>query len=176
MRAATISMMGVSTTNATPATMTSINSFPRSAKRRRPRTIFERVATRIRPRPYNRFPHCSPCEPAVRAPTLFTHNSLLVIKKSLQLTTGKCEVVRCCAPDTGSLRLRSFGQCPRFSRMPRGRLSQSCSTIPTRHQSSRVKVFAVVGYLKISHDAGAIEEPFVTLLLEAHARPPKRIR
>src|SRR5262245_32389392 len=46
--------------------------FPRSAKRKRSRSIFERVAAKIRPPPCSRFPHRSSCEPAVRAPTLFT--------------------------------------------------------------------------------------------------------
>ena len=35
--------------------------------------------------------------------------------------------------------------------------------------------FAPPRYHKISHDARAIEDLFVTLFLEAHQRPPKRI-
>ena len=43
------------------------------------------------------------------------------------------------------------------------------------HAPEEGLAFAPPRYHKISHDPRAIEELFGTLLLEAHARPPKRI-
>ena len=43
------------------------------------------------------------------------------------------------------------------------------------HAPEEGAAFAPPRYHKISHDAGAIAELFVTLFLEAHRRPPKRI-
>jgi len=43
------------------------------------------------------------------------------------------------------------------------------------HAPAEGETFAPARYHKIGHDAGAIEELFVTLFLEAHERPPKRI-
>ena len=43
------------------------------------------------------------------------------------------------------------------------------------HSPAEGEVLAPARYHKISHDTGAIEALFVTLFLEAHARPPKRI-
>ena len=43
------------------------------------------------------------------------------------------------------------------------------------HAPEEGVAFAPPRYHKISHNAGAIEELFVTLFLEAHRRPPKRI-
>jgi hypothetical protein len=44
------------------------------------------------------------------------------------------------------------------------------------HAPEEGAAFAPPRYHKISHDAGAIEELFVTLFLEAHARPLARIK
>src|SRR5262245_12027851 len=43
------------------------------------------------------------------------------------------------------------------------------------HAPAEGEAFAPWRYHKIGHDGGAIEELFVTLFLEAHERPPKRI-
>ena len=43
------------------------------------------------------------------------------------------------------------------------------------HAPEEGPAFAPLRYHKISHDSGAIAELFVTLFLEAHGRPPKRI-
>ena len=43
------------------------------------------------------------------------------------------------------------------------------------HAPAEGEAFAPARYHKIGHDAGAIEELFVTLFLEAHERPPEEI-
>jgi hypothetical protein len=43
------------------------------------------------------------------------------------------------------------------------------------HAPAEGETFAPARYHKIGHDAGAIEALFVTLFLEAHAKPPERI-
>ena len=47
--------------------------------------------------------------------------------------------------------------------------------IRLEHAPEEGVAFAPPRYHKISHDARAIEELFVTLFLEAHQQPPKRI-
>ena len=59
---------------------------------------------------------------------------------------------------------------------------KQCAPVAGKSTLSRLEhapqegvAFAPPRYHKISHDAGAIAELFVTLFLEAHARPPRRI-
>ncbi len=59
---------------------------------------------------------------------------------------------------------------------------KDCAPVAGKSTLSRLEhapeegvAFAPPRYHKISHDAGAIAELFVTLFLEAHRRPPKRI-
>lgn len=64
----------------------------------------------------------------------------------------------------------------------KARRRKSCAAVAGKSTLSRLEhapeegaAFAPSRYHKISHDAGAIENLFVTVFLEAHARPPRRI-
>ena len=60
-------------------------------------------------------------------------------------------------------------------RMLSGRLSEPLAGKSTLNRLEHAPAGAPRRYHKIGHDAGAIENLFVDLFLEAHAKPPKRI-